>query len=98
MPRVDYEAGFWRSLKKLDPPQQALVRDAIKEFVGDDPPRPSKKKGALSGVHTINVTSDLRVFLRKEKDEKGIIYVAFRVGGHDHYRKMQRSGRRGRGH
>ena len=54
------------------------------------------KKGGLRGGFVKNLSQGRRLFFRKEIIDGAEIYVAFWVGEHDYYQKLQRSGRRGR--
>ena len=55
------------------------------------------KKGASRGTIVKNLSHGRRIFFRRELADDGEIYVAFWVGEHDYYQKLQRSGRRGSG-
>ena len=102
MLRIGFQDSFWRALKKAekkDPGLASEVKSAIDAILGAEDIVAAKlrpKKGALKDIFVRNLRGGRRIFLRKESSGSSEMYVAFWVGEHDYYEKLQHSGRRGR--
>ena len=101
MLRIGFQESFRRALRKADkkdPGLAADVRAALKAVVAAEPASQAgltAKKGALRGIFVKNLSHGRRIFFRREVAAGGEVFVAFWVGEHDYYQKLQRSGRRG---
>lgn len=79
---VRASSRFWRRARKLKPPQDQLLRAALRRFARDpmDPLlRTHKLKGDMSDLWSSMVDDDLRVLFQWNRDECLLV----NLGSHD---------------
>ena len=89
MPRLRVDKGYEKAARNLSPADRERASRTLLRFM-DDPTHPSLNFEALkgrAGYFSIRATLSIRVLLREESDEGGVLYVAIDVGSHQIYRR-----------
>lgn len=85
--RVGLSARFERDLRKADPRIRAAAEKALQRLVENRYHPGLNLERIRDEVWSIRVTRNFRIFLRRNSDDQGELFLASRLETHDIYKR-----------